>query len=69
MPRRQRHVGNHHVTNPHYAEVNLVVSDAAATAEIVYELYGMFGVAIDKRSAVYPLYAGIVTDTATFHTA
>lgn len=31
---------DHHVTNPHYAEVNLVVSDAAATAEIVYELYG-----------------------------
>ncbi len=61
MPRRQRHV-DHHVTNPHYAEVNLVVSDAAATAEIVYELYGMFGVAIDKRSAIC-LYTGIVTDT------
>lgn len=53
---------DHHVTNPHYAEVNLVVSDAAATAEIVYELYGMFGVAIDKRSAIC-LYTGIVTDT------
>ncbi|MBR3298798.1 MAG: DHH family phosphoesterase [Clostridia bacterium] len=53
---------DHHMTNPRFGEINLVVADAAATAEVICELFKKMNVLIDKAAAVC-LYTGIVTDT------
>jgi bifunctional oligoribonuclease and PAP phosphatase NrnA len=56
---------DHHEDNPLYAEYNLVNPKAAATAEIVADLYAELGVPID-RPAAEALYVGIRTDTGGF---
>jgi phosphoesterase RecJ-like protein len=56
---------DHHEDNPLYAEFNLVNPRAAASAEIVADLYAELGVPIDKEVAE-ALYAGIRTDTGDF---
>ncbi len=56
---------DHHEDNPLYAEFNLVNPKAAASAEIVLDLYAELGVPID-REAAEALYAGIRTDTGDF---
>jgi bifunctional oligoribonuclease and PAP phosphatase NrnA len=57
---------DHHEDNPHYAEYNLVSPKAAATAEIVTDLYSELGVPIDRPTAE-ALYVGIKTDTGGFN--
>ena len=56
---------DHHEDNPLYAEFNLVNPRAAASAEIVADLYAELGVPVDKETAA-ALYAGIRTDTGDF---
>lgn len=56
---------DHHEDNPFYAEFNLVKPRAAASAEIVAELYTELGVALDKSSAE-AIYTGVRTDTGGF---
>ena len=56
---------DHHEDNPLYAEFNLVNPRAAASAEIVADLYAQLGVPLDKEAAE-ALYAGIKTDTGDF---
>jgi phosphoesterase RecJ-like protein len=56
---------DHHEDNPLYAEFNLVNPRAAASAEIVADLYAELGIPIDKEAAE-ALYAGIRTDTGDF---
>jgi phosphoesterase RecJ-like protein len=56
---------DHHEDNPLYGEYNLVNPRAAASAEIVADLYAQLGVAIGKEAAE-ALYAGIRTDTGDF---
>ena len=53
---------DHHVTSPGFAAENLVVANAAATAEVIYELYVRMDMPVDKDAMVC-LYTGIVTDT------
>lgn len=53
---------DHHFTNRGYADVNLVVPDASAACEIIYDLYKLMDKPITKDIAVC-LYTGIVTDT------
>lgn len=53
---------DHHMTNPRFGEVNLIVADAAATAEIINELFKRLDIPVDKDAAIC-LYTGIVTDT------
>lgn len=53
---------DHHITNPRFADVNLVEADASATAEIVFKLYNRLDMPVDETAAVC-LYTGIVTDT------
>lgn len=53
---------DHHFTNPRFGEINLVVADAAATAEVIHELFKRLDMPVDKDAAVC-LYTGIVTDT------
>lgn len=55
---------DHHATNGGFGDVCFVNSKAAATAEIIAELFEMAGVSV-KNAATY-LYAGLVTDTGGF---
>ncbi|HEY9900274.1 MAG TPA: bifunctional oligoribonuclease/PAP phosphatase NrnA [Pantanalinema sp.] len=56
---------DHHVSNPRFGHVNVVLEDAAATGEVVYRLYGHFGVPIDSEAAI-GMYVALVTDTGSF---
>lgn len=56
---------DHHATNDSYGNVNLLRFDAAATAEIVYELIAELGVSLDEAAAT-ALYTGLLTDTGGF---
>ncbi len=57
---------DHHEDNPFYARLNFVNPKAAATAEIVAELYAELGVPIDKAAAE-AIYVGVRTDTGGFN--
>jgi phosphoesterase RecJ-like protein len=59
---------DHHKTSEPFFDLNYIDGDAAATAEIVYELIPLLGVAIDEEIGG-ALYAGIVTDTGKFQYA
>jgi bifunctional oligoribonuclease and PAP phosphatase NrnA len=56
---------DHHEDNPFYAEYNLVNPRAAASAEIVADLYAELGAPLDKEAAE-AIYTGIRTDTGDF---
>ena len=58
---------DHHVTNTHYADWNLV-QDTAAAVEIIYDILQWLGVKIDQKIATC-LLAGLVTDTRSFRTS
>src|SRR5690606_20793389 len=52
-------------TNDHYGEVQLIRSDAAATAEILYDLLNCFGIEWSEEIATC-IYTGLLTDTGGF---
>lgn len=56
---------DHHLSNKAYAETNLIVSTACATAEILAGIYLDLGYMIDAVTA-QALYVGIATDTGQF---
>ncbi|MEG1126094.1 MAG: bifunctional oligoribonuclease/PAP phosphatase NrnA [Oscillospiraceae bacterium] len=56
---------DHHPSNSGYAECMLLNGDAAATAEIIYELICTLGVSPEGKIANC-LYTGISTDTGCF---
>lgn len=56
---------DHHPTNDAFGTVNLVVPDAAATAEILYDLVAYMGLELNKEVAT-ALYTGLLTDTGGF---
>jgi len=59
---------DHHMTNPMFGTVNVVRTEAAATAEIVFDLLQDWGVPLDPLLATY-LLTGLVTDTRCFSTS
>jgi len=59
---------DHHITNTGFGTVNLVRSDAAATAEIVFDLLRGWKLDMDQLLATY-LLTGLVTDTRSFSTS
>lgn len=59
---------DHHITNPGYAEINIIDVAAASTAELVTELLEPLGLPLTK-SAAECLLAGIITDTMGFRTS
>lgn len=65
-----RPLGNidHHLSNPNYAEHNLVDTPSAATAEILAGLVQDAGLSLDPVIAL-GLYTGIATDTGQFRFA
>lgn len=56
---------DHHVSNNFFAAYNLVDHQAAATAEMVYNLIKKMGIDISEDIAT-ALYTGLVTDTGSF---
>ncbi len=56
---------DHHYSNNHYGDYNLVVPEAAATGEVVYRLIQSLKVKVDKGIAE-GIYTSIVTDTGRF---
>ncbi len=56
---------DHHISNPRYGAVNLVLDQTAATAEILYQFFIEDNFAIDKHVATC-LLAGVYTDTDAF---
>ncbi len=56
---------DHHASNPGFGTVDLVVPEAAATAEIVYHLVTALGWPLDEPVAM-ALHTGLVTDTGRF---
>lgn len=56
---------DHHISNTHYAGINLVDPHAAATAEILTGLFLDLGWEMDATTA-QALYVGIATDTGQF---
>lgn len=65
-----RPLGNvdHHLSNPAYAEFNLIDTPSAATAEILAGLVQDAGISLDPTMAM-ALYTGIATDTGQFRFA
>ncbi|MCY3747711.1 MAG: DHH family phosphoesterase [Chloroflexi bacterium] len=58
---------DHHITNERYGDVNYVVSDAAAAAEVIWMLSSTLGGGISRAGAI-ALQAGLVADTLGFQT-
>jgi len=56
---------DHHISNTHFAGINRVESGAAATGEIIFQLFTEMGTSPD-RIAAEALYTAICTDTGTF---
>lgn len=56
---------DHHASNPDYAQVNIVVRDAAATCHVLAAAALQEGLAIDAPTAQC-LHLGILTDTGRF---
>lgn len=58
---------DHHVTNDRFGDLNYVVADAAAAAEVIWMLLSTLGVGISREGAI-ALQAGLVADTLGFQT-
>lgn len=59
---------DHHPTNELFGDLNLVITKAASTTEIIYNLFKVGGVTIDKYMATC-LLTGVITDTGNFTNA
>ncbi len=58
---------DHHVTNPRFATLNLVVPASASTSEIIVRLFDELGIEIEQECAT-TLLAGIYGDTLGLRT-
>ena len=56
---------DHHISNENFAKLNLVEPTAAASGEVVYDLFKTMGIAMDAHIATN-LYTAIVSDTGGF---
>jgi phosphoesterase RecJ-like protein len=56
---------DHHASNPHYGAVNQVLTDAPATAEVIYRFFKENHL-VPSREAATCLLAGICFDTTVF---
>lgn len=62
---------DHHLSNDKYGDINYIDSNAAATAEIVFELLNLMGISFEKEDRVIKdigtcMYTSIVTDTGAY---
>lgn len=56
---------DHHVSNPRFGAVNLIVPEASSTAEVAYDIFHEWGIEITPDIATN-LYTGLFTDTGGF---
>ncbi|KAB2638190.1 MAG: bifunctional oligoribonuclease/PAP phosphatase NrnA [Verrucomicrobia bacterium] len=56
---------DHHISNPHYADLNLIDATSPATGEILYELILALGLPLPDESRD-ALYVAVSTDTGSF---
>jgi phosphoesterase RecJ-like protein len=56
---------DHHHDNTRFGDVNLIVSDASSTAEVLRDVFRELGVELTPELAE-PLYIALVTDTGRF---
>lgn len=56
---------DHHVTNTRFGHVNLIVTDASSTAEVVHRFHEAVGEPVDRATATC-LLTGLCTDTGNF---
>jgi len=56
---------DHHVSNTGFGHFNFVKADAAATAEVVYEIFKGLNLKLTRREAT-DLYIALSTDTGSF---
>lgn len=56
---------DHHASNSRFAKENIVVPDASATGEVIYDLTQMGNFLISKETATL-LYGAIASDTGSF---
>ncbi|KLU63461.1 bifunctional oligoribonuclease and PAP phosphatase NrnA [Peptococcaceae bacterium CEB3] len=56
---------DHHISNRHFAGVNVVDPEAAATGELAYQVVLELGVSMERDIAIN-LYTALVTDTGSF---
>ena len=54
---------DHHISNPLFADINVVDADASSCAEVLYTLMDPAGIDLDIATS---LYTGIVHDTGVF---
>jgi phosphoesterase RecJ-like protein len=59
---------DHHHDNSRFGDINLIVADASATAEVLADLFHELDVEITPEIAE-PLYTAVVTDTGRFQYA
>lgn len=59
---------DHHLTNSRFGEINLVLSDASSTSEIIFSLLRAINSPIDENMAT-ALMTGVLTDTSNFSNA
>lgn len=59
---------DHHISNSNFGHCNIVDGHASSACEIVYEIFEYFKIRLDPKEALN-LYAGILTDTGSFHYA
>lgn len=56
---------DHHISNDEFGDLNMIDANAAATAEIIYQIIKILGIDMDKEISEC-LYTAIVTDTGQF---
>ena len=59
---------DHHPTNDQFGSVNVIRAEAAATAEILFELVEAAGISFNQELALC-IYTGLLTDTGGFRYA
>ncbi len=59
---------DHHVTNERFGHLNLVLTDASSTAEVIHRFYDANGIHVDPAMAT-SILTGLFTDTSSFSNA
>lgn len=59
---------DHHVTNTQFGHINIVLTDASSTAEVIFRLLEAGNIHIDHKMAT-SILTGLLTDTSNFSNA